>query len=71
MTDLDNLKALLTDWGVPFVEGDEDDEHEVVVTQSNDLEEKEAAPKVDGYGGFFTAFIFDPRGAFIRMGAWE
>ena len=28
-------------------------------------------PKVVGYQGFLTAFLFDKDGNFIEMGAWE
>ena len=63
MTDLDKLKALLTEFGVGFeVEATEDG---TSVTCSD------GRSKVSGYAGFFTSFDFDCAGKFKEMGAWE
>lgn len=69
MTDLEKLKALLTEFGVPFTvetcrEHDEA-ETQVWVTSDSDHE------KITGYMGFFTTYEFDLSGKFLRMGAWE
>lgn len=69
MTDIEKLKALLQEFGVPYDEKTYDDssapaEHYVNVREG-------AADTVDGYCMFFTAFVFSAEGKFIRMGAWE
>jgi hypothetical protein len=28
-------------------------------------------PKVDGHTGFFTDFVFDPKGNLLKLGLWE
>lgn len=72
MSDLDDLQSLLTRWGVHFddhhVEFDPptDGTREVVVERSGGRDLKR-----DGYGGFYTRFVFDTAGNFVRMGAWE
>lgn len=64
MTDLEKLKALLTDFGVEF-ECDTDCKRQTFITC------REGAKKVDGYGNFYTSFIFNEDGTFNYMGAWE
>lgn len=61
MTDLEKLKALLTEFGVGF---EEDKENHLVRCD-------EGAEKVLGYAGFMTIFRFTAEGLFIDMGAWE
>ena len=72
MTDLERLKELLDSRDVPYImtEPWRDGIPRLVVgdTISYDIP---ASPKVDGYGGFFTAFAFSPDGEFMLMGAWE
>jgi len=63
MTDLEKLKALLTEFGVGF--GVICENQRRVVTCS------ESADKVEGYPNFYTSFVFDVRGKFMHMGAYE
>jgi hypothetical protein len=55
MTDKEELVALLNKWGVTYNEVDTPNSIEVW----------------GGYSGFYTAFVFDADGKFVRMGAWE
>ena len=63
MSDLEKLKALLTEFGVPFTE----DENEITVTRDR----RNESEKVGGYSHFFTAFVFNEDSSFNHMGAWE
>lgn len=65
MTDLEKLKALLTEWGVNFSQHSDSSGIEVMVAQET------GGPKVGGYNCFFTTFDFDNDGTFKTMGAWE
>lgn len=78
VTDLDKLKALLDEWGVPYLDRLPDDGSQGRGIIVGDLGYAggggaEIAPseKVTGYGGFYTAFEFSEDGSFLRMGAWE
>ncbi len=70
-TDKEKLKALLTEWDVPFVE--EKNENVIAVGNPPFTSSTFFVPseKVTGYMGFFTAFEFTDDGKFIQMGAWE
>jgi len=67
MSDLEDLKALLTRFGVGFTESKhrekKKDIYQVICEQGAD--------KVGGYMCFVTVFEFDAEGKFIEMGAWE
>jgi hypothetical protein len=64
MTDRDKLTALLTEWGVPFTDGEDG------VTVGG-WEQHRDSGKIVGYSGFYTLFEFTPDGTFTTMGAWE
>jgi hypothetical protein len=59
MSDFEKLKALLTEFGVGFGEG----QWRIVCESGGE--------KVTGYSGLFTEFTFDGDGSFIEMGAYE
>lgn len=77
MSDLNSLKNLLKNFGVPFFVqhdvdssfslfvGDDTDEHGAYGNSGEDHD------KVKGYPGFYTKFKFDEDGAFVYVGAWE
>lgn len=69
MTDEQKLTALLDSWEVPWWKTDvnEDSTREIIVGDYG----LPPSERVTGYGGFYTAFKFDPAGKFISMGAWE
>lgn len=62
-TDLNKLKALLSEFGVGFDVTERDDG----VT----VECETGAEKVVGYFGFATLFVFSKEGRFIEMGAYQ
>ncbi len=62
MTDYEKLKALLTEFGVGFV--DEPSFDGRVVCYEGD-------EKIEGFRGYYTEFHFSADGRFINMGAWE
>jgi len=75
MTDLERLKELLNSWEVPYMIPEDHPYAErgevfLVVGETMDYR-NESSDKVDGYNGFFTAYVFDQDEAFLRMGAWE
>jgi hypothetical protein len=51
------------DW-YPDVDGEVVDVHSYIRIDEGDR-------KVSGYGGFYTAVLFDANGEFIGIGAWE
>lgn len=59
MTDKEKLMALLTEFGVGFVE------------HGDYVECLEGNAKIEGHNRFFTMFDFDEDGNFLSMGAWE
>lgn len=63
MTDIEKLKALLHEFGVPYEETCGDAIYVSV--------KEGAAATVSGYFMFCTIFEFDLGGKFLRMGAWE
>ena len=69
MTDREKLKALLDEWGVPYLEDQFSEQPSVTVGRS--LRGLPESGKVTGYRRFFTDFEFDDVGSFVRMGAWE
>lgn len=72
MTDLEKLKALLDEWGVPYSE--EVDGERIMVKHGNEMLGSASLPqsdKVTGYHGFFTEYVFAGDGSFVRVGAWE
>lgn len=64
MSDLEKLKALLTEFGVGF-------ECCVSSTGFPYISCCEGSAKVSGYHLFRTEFDFDKDGKFVEMGAWE
>ena len=70
VTDREKLEALLTEWGVPFIQ-DEFDSNSIQV--GNNFVEKRfpESDLVGGYTGFFTEFSFNDDGSFDQMGAYE
>lgn len=64
MTDFQKLKNMLDDFGVGY------ELHDIEPTGTI-VRCAEGAKKVRGYSSFFTDFLFDRYGAFLRMGAWE
>jgi len=66
VTDLEKLKALLTEFGVGF-----ETRRSVQTCGGIVVECREGATKVAGNPYFFTAFDFDAQGKFIEMGAYE
>jgi hypothetical protein len=62
MTDMEKLKALLDQWGVPYTE----EEKSVTVQRT-----AEDHPKISGYRWFLTRFEFTRHGDFSAIGAWE
>jgi hypothetical protein len=66
MTDKEKLVKLLDEFGVPHHE--EWDGHVTVGSSPGIVE---LSDKVDGYGSFFTDFVFGDSGEFLKMGAWE
>ena len=64
MTDIEKMKALLTDFGVEF-ECATDSKQQTFITCY------EGAKKVRGYGSFYTSFISNEDGTFNYIGAWE
>ncbi len=70
-SDLDDLKALLDRWHVPY------DVAQVVLGRIDkeapglELTVRQGSETVTGYTGFITVFDFTPDGRFLRMGAWE
>ena len=73
MTDYDRFKALMADFGVPL--------HETKITNTVGVkdsisleihaDDKYDTDKVEGYGGFVSAFVFDKNGKFVTVGVWE
>lgn len=61
-SDKEKLLALLNEFGIGF-KLDGEGPHTVVCSEGD--------AKVEGYRCFFTAFFFDEKGAFQKMGAWE
>ena len=61
MTDKEKLCTLLTEFGVEWREKGES----IKCGGGGDY------AKITGYPGFYTKFIFDEDGKFIKMGAWE
>lgn len=68
MTDLDKLKALLTEFGVEFCE---EAAHVTSAPAATLIECRDGSKGVAGYPGFMTEFAFDRSGKFISMGAYE
>jgi len=76
MSDLEKLEALLAEWGVPYkteagkftLASGEQREGTSLTTGGWD---DKYSPKVDGYIGFYTRFLFSADGEFVVMGAWE
>lgn len=74
MSDLDKVKALLTEFGVPFTldtEAFQKSETGASTRQSIMVTNNHNCEKITGYSRFFTTFEFDESGKFICMGAWE
>ena len=76
MSDLEKLEALLAEWGVPYraepgkltlASG----EHREGILLTIGGWNGEDSPKVGGYIGFYTLFLFSADGEFIVTGAWE
>jgi hypothetical protein len=66
VTDRDKLLALLDGWDVPYTTDSKiRGQFLIIVGGGSD------SPKIDGYLGFYTMFVFDEDGAFLLMGAWE
>lgn len=68
MTDIEQLKALLTTWGVPFEECPTRKCNHITVFSP---EGEEGGRPVDGYSGFSVEFTFRSGGTFDHMGIWE
>lgn len=64
MTDLEKLKALLTEFGAAFDEDQYADGSRFVTIRAR-------TKKVDGYCGFHADFEFTSDGAFVKAGVWE
>ncbi len=62
-TDIEKLKDLFDEWGVGY-EIREDEGTRTISTESGDK-------KVKGYALFYTDFVFNEKGEFDHMGAWE
>lgn len=74
MTDLDHLKGMLGQWGVPhkmYDHYDDCDDIELTVKVGGYTHQSDPRGTVTGYRGMFTLFNFDADGKFICMGAWE
>ena len=80
MTDRDRLRALLTDFGVYFIETEPEEHWAGKLSnppwprpENPDIDPAEiripadGSPKNDGYGGFYCAFKFDGDGTFIEV----
>jgi len=67
MPDIEKFRSLLDEFGVEYTKELYDFGHDTgiaVICQDGDS-------KVTGYCGFYTDFVFDTDGKFVRMGAWE
>lgn len=62
LTDKEKLVALLTEFGVEFVDRPYTD---------NEIGCRQGAEKVTGYSGFETLFRFDETGKFIEIALYE
>jgi hypothetical protein len=74
VTDRQKLTALLSEWGVPYVQEDipsQPGERSVVCVRVGRVADLPDSATVTGYSGFFTDFEFGTEGEFVRMGAWE
>lgn len=73
MSQLEKLRALLTEMGVEFREVPVGNVEIEGVNHSEvlDIECEQGMRKVLGYGGFATYFRFDKEGSLLFMGAYE
>ena len=78
MTQYEQLKKLLTEFGVGFEERKIENEKLIDIETGEELSEdikyiscREGFEKVEGYTCFYTMFYFDADGKFMYMGAWE
>lgn len=70
MTDIDRLKSLLDDWGVPHSTSNIGEVPAVLSVAVGGMGAA-GSEKVTGYVGFYTSFDFAADGSFVKMGAWE
>jgi hypothetical protein len=68
MTDLEELRALLGKWGVPCQVRTEGEYLYLTFGREHNGPEH---PKVNGYRGFYSQFVFSLEGEFDSAGAWE
>ncbi len=65
MSDLDEWKAFLAKFGIPFaIEPKSDGEQGLLL-------EAKSADTVIGYAGFVTSITFNEDGKFLHVGIWE
>ncbi len=75
--DFMKLAFLLEEFGIPFRKDCEEDTWKITLGYYGDAYQEVAGteewshPKIDGYPGFYTQFIFDTNGKFLSVGAWE
>lgn len=76
MSELNRLRDLLEDFGIPYEVNTYSNNQYVsfgydyckVIGESENVT---SHPKIAGYFGFYSSFVFDLDGKFIKAGAWE
>lgn len=77
MTDFEQLTNMFEKWGVPFYKEKLGDNSFVVYVGYDACDEiifgtpLQEHPKIKGYAGFYTGYIFDVDGKISYVGAWE
>lgn len=68
MSDKKRLTELLDSFGLKYSETSNDQVIVVTLTKGDDSEQDD---KIQGYGGFYTEFIFNADESFLNMAIWE
>jgi hypothetical protein len=74
MTDLEKLTSLLTEFGIGFTIPTDippTKQWNAIPPNSIVIECEEGSEKIIGYTNFYTHFIFNQDGSFLKMGIWE
>lgn len=69
MTDLEEFRALLKKWEVPWSEGSTSGTG--ITIGPDEWGDRPPSPKVEGYRGFYAEFVFGDDGEFQGVGIWE
>jgi len=67
MNHYEKVKTLFTELEIPISEAVSKDKKTITLSVDDNRDNN----KIEGYSPFFTEFIFDENGKFIKVGIWE